>query len=134
MIVVEASAIVDALVGDPVNPQLLATLADEQLHAPALLDFEVASALRGHLLAGRLDAPRVEEAVDDFVVLTIERYLMTSSLNRILELRDNFTAYDAAYVLLAETLEAPLVTADDKLAQARRIGIDVRVMRPPANA
>jgi len=55
VIVVESSAMVDALVDEPANPELLALLADEELHAPALLDFEVASALRGHALGGKLD-------------------------------------------------------------------------------
>jgi predicted nucleic acid-binding protein len=129
VIVVEASAAVDALVGDPPNPRLLAMLADDELHAPALLDFEVASALRGHALAGKLTAARLAEAVDDFASLHIERYLMTGSLARILELRENFTIYDAAYVVLAEALQAPLVTADEKLAEARRLGVEVRVLR-----
>ena len=65
---------VDALVGDPVNPTLLALLADEELHAPALLDFEVASALRGHVLGGKLTANRMSEAVEDFRGLEIVRY------------------------------------------------------------
>src|SRR5262245_56563467 len=62
VIVIETSAVVNALVGDPANPRLLAALADEELHAPALLDFEVASALRGHVLAGKLDSLRLDEA------------------------------------------------------------------------
>src|SRR5262249_8498481 len=58
VIIIESSAMVDALVGNPANPHLLAAIADEDLHAPALLDFEVASALRGHLLAGKLNKER----------------------------------------------------------------------------
>jgi predicted nucleic acid-binding protein len=57
VIVIESSAMVDAIVGDPANPDLLALLADEELHAPALLDFEVASALRGHALEAPSSAP-----------------------------------------------------------------------------
>ena len=119
---------VDALVGDPANPNLLALLADEELHAPALLDFEVASALRGHALGGKLDPVRLEEAVDDFIAFRIERHPMTSLLGHILDLRDNFTAYDAAYLVLAQALEAPIVSADAKLEEATRLGIDVRVI------
>jgi predicted nucleic acid-binding protein len=129
VIVVESSAMVDALVDEPVNPQLLALLADEELHAPALLDFEVASALRGHALGGKLDPPRLDEAIEDFGALRIERHQMTGLLGHILALRDNFTAYDAAYVILAQALEAPLVTADDKLRGAERLGVDVRLLR-----
>jgi predicted nucleic acid-binding protein len=129
VIVVESSAMVDALVDEPVNPQLLALLADEELHAPALLDFEVASALRGHALGGKLDPPRLDEAIEDFSALRIERHQMTGLLGHILALRDNFTVYDAAYVILAQALEAPLVTADDKLRGAERLGVDVRLLR-----
>lgn len=130
MIVIEASAMVDALVGEPANPELLALLADEDLHAPALLDFEVASALRGHLLGKRLKATGVDAALDDFAALHIERHHLTGLLRHILRLRSNFTAYDAAYVVLAQALDAPLVTADAKLAEAGRLGIRVEVLVP----
>lgn len=129
MIVIESSAMVDALVDEPANPQLLALLADEELHAPALLDFEVASALRGHALGGKLDQRRLDEAIEDFSALRIERHQMTDLLGHILDLRDNFTVYDATYVVLAQGLEAPLVTADVKMNAAKRVGVDVRVLR-----
>ena len=127
MIVVESSAMVDALVGDPANPRLLALLADEDLHAPALLDFEVASALRGHLLGGKLDPVLLEEAVADFAAFRIERHHMTGLIGNMLELRDNFTVYDAAYLVLAKALEAPVVSADAKLKEATRLGLRVQV-------
>ncbi len=129
MIVIESSAMVDALVDEPVNPELLALLADEELHAPALLDFEVASALRGHALGGKLDQARLDEAVEDFSAFRIERHHMTDLLGHILDLRENFTVYDATYVILAQALEAPLVTADAKMNEAKRVGVDVRVFR-----
>jgi predicted nucleic acid-binding protein len=127
VIVVESSAMVDALVGDPANPSLLALLAEEDLHAPALLDFEVASALRGHALGGKLDPVRLDEAVEDFIAFRIERHPMTGLLGHMLDLRDNFTAYDAAYVVLARALDSPVVSADAKLREAARLGVDVRV-------
>jgi predicted nucleic acid-binding protein len=127
VIVVESSAMVDALVGDPANPNLLALLADEELHAPALLDFEVASALRGHLLGGRLDPVRLDEAVADFAAFGIERHQMTGLLRYMLDLRDNFTVYDAAYLVLAQALEAPVVSADAKLKEATRLGVKVQL-------
>ena len=127
MIVIDASAMVEALVGDPANPELLALLADEQLHAPTLLDFEVASALRGHVLGGKLDPVRLEEAVEDFIAFRIERHPMTDLLGHMLDLRDNFTVYDAAYLVLAQALEAPVVSADAKLRKATRLAIEVRV-------
>jgi predicted nucleic acid-binding protein len=127
VIVLESSAMVDALVDEPANPNLLALLADEELHAPALLDFEVASALRGHVLGGKLDPVRLDEAVEDFTAFRIERHQMTGLLGYLLDLRDNFTVYDAAYLVLAQALEAPVVTADAKLKEAARLGIQVRV-------
>lgn len=128
MIVIESSAMVHALVGDPANANLLALLADEQLHAPALLDFEVASGLRGHVLGGKLDPVRLDEAVEDFIAFRIERHPMTNLLGHMLDLRDNFTVYDAAYLVLAQALEAPIVSADAKLKEATRLGIDVLVV------
>jgi predicted nucleic acid-binding protein len=128
VIVVESSAMVDALVGDPANPDLLALLADEDLHAPALLDFEVASALRGHLLGGKLDPVRLDEAVAEFAAFHIERHQMTDLLGHMLDLRDNFTVYDAAYLVLARALEAPVVSADAKLKEATQLGIRVEVI------
>lgn len=127
MIVVETSAMVNALVDEPVDPELLALLADADLHAPALLDFEVASALRGHAMAGKLDEQRLEEAVEDFGAFTIERYQMTTALSRILDIKANFNAYDAAYVVLAQALGAPLVTCDAKLRESIRLGVDVHL-------
>lgn len=127
MIVVDASAMVSVLVDVSVDPELFGLLAREPLHAPALIDYEVASALRGHSLAGRLGRPRLAQALHDFGELTIERYQMTGMLDRVLGLRDNFTAYDAAYVVLAQGLGAPLVTCDSKLTAAQRFGVHVDV-------
>lgn len=130
MIVIEPSAVVDALVGDPVNPELLTLIATEELHAPSLLDFEVASAIRGHILGGLLSSERAATAIEDFVALDIERHTMTALLPDILALRHNFTVYDAAYVVLALALPAPLVTADAKLLEAQRVGVDVHLAFP----
>jgi predicted nucleic acid-binding protein len=127
VIVVDASAMVDVLVGEPVSGELLRIVTDNELHAPTLLDFEVASALRGHYLGKRLTAERVDVAVDDFAAMRVQRHTMSALLKPILALRDSFTAYDASYVVLAQALEAPLVTADAKLLEARRLDVDVRV-------
>jgi predicted nucleic acid-binding protein len=129
VIVIESSAMVDALVGNPANPRLLAAIADEDLHAPALLDFEVASALRGHALAGKLSTDRCTEAIEDFAALTIERHQMTSLLGHVLALMDNFTVYDAAYVVLSQALDAPLVTSDLKMREAERLGVTIQVFQ-----
>jgi predicted nucleic acid-binding protein len=129
VIVIEASAMVDVLVDDPVDSELLALIADEELHAPSLLDYEVASALRGHALGGKLTDEQVDDAVDDFSALTIERYPLSLMIRDVLDLSRDFTVYDAAYVVLAKALDAPLVTADAKLSGARRLGVDLRIFR-----
>ncbi len=129
MIVIEASAMVDALVDQPANPALLALIADSELHAPTLLDYEVASALRGHAMGGLLSDQRMANAVDDFSALRVERYALATMMRSVLDLKDNFTVYDAAYIVLAQALDAPLVTADTKLVGARTLGVDVQVLR-----
>lgn len=121
---------VDALVDEPANPELLALMADSEMHAPSLIDYEVASALRGHALGGKLADKQVEDAANDFNSFHIDRYPLSTMMHGVLDLRDNFTVYDAAYVVLALALEATLVTADVKLAEARKVGVDVRVIRP----
>jgi predicted nucleic acid-binding protein len=129
VIVVECSAMVDALVGSPANPKLLDIIATGDLHSPTLLDYEVASALRGHLRGGLLTTTALDIAMQDYTELHIERYELTGLLRDIMALRDSFTAYDAAYIVLAQALDAPLVTVDDKLREAERLGVDVRVCR-----
>lgn len=121
---------VDALVGDPANPELLALIADGELHAPSLLDYEVASALRGHVLGGKLSVTQLREVTEDFSAMRIERYPLSTMMRAVLDLHANYTASDASYVVLAQVLAAPLITADAKLLEARKVGVDVRVMRP----
>lgn len=121
---------VDALVGDPANPELLAVIADSELHAPSLIDYEVASALRGHVLGGKLADSQLEDATEDFSAMQIERYPLSTMMRAVLDLRANYTVYDAAYVVLAQALDAPLVTADSKMLEARKGGVDVRLLRP----
>jgi predicted nucleic acid-binding protein len=131
VIVIESSAVVDALVDDPANPELLALMADNDLHAPALLDYEVANALRGHARSGKLTDAQLNDATEDLNALHIQRYPLSTMLRDVLALRDNFTVYDAAYVVLAQVLDLPLITADTKLTEASRLGVNVRVLRPP---
>ena len=100
------------------------------LQAPTLIDYEVANALRGLVLGGALTPTRADQALEDFADIRIERHGLTRALTTILTLRDNFTAYDAAYVVLARALDAPLLTMDSKLLEARRLGIDVEYCAP----
>jgi predicted nucleic acid-binding protein len=118
LIVVDASALLEVLLGSPVAGGLAERLfaEGETLHAPHLLDVEVAQVLRRYALAGTFGADRGAEALEDLADFPIARYPHQPFLSRIWELRHNVTAYDAAYLALAEALVAPLVTRDAKLA------------------
>lgn len=115
MIVVDASAMVEALVGRAPDDQLLDLLAGD-LHAPYLLDVEVLSALRGLELANKIPAAVAAVAKATFFEFAITRYETQPLAERIWQLRHQFTAYDASYIALAEGLDASLLTCDKKLA------------------
>lgn len=121
MIVVDASAVIEVLLNTPAGVRVADRLfADgETLHAPHLLDLEVAQVLRRYALSAELDAARGAQALEDLAALPLSRYPHDVLLPRIWELRHNVTAYDAAYVALAEGLAAPLVTRDAALAASR---------------
>ncbi len=114
MIVVDASATVSALLN--AGPARRA-LADEQLHAPHLVDCEVANALRRGVAARRLEADAAWTALDRWRRLGVTRYPVTGFLDRVWELRENISAYDASYVALAELLDCSLLTADARLGR-----------------
>jgi len=119
VLVVDTSAVVDALAGRPPDERLLARLsADGDLHAPHLLDVELLHTLRRLVAAGHLSEDRAADARADFADLTILRYEHGFLADRIWELRHNLTAYDAAFVSLSETLDVRLVTCDRRLASA----------------
>lgn len=98
------------------------------LHAPHLLDIEVAQVMRRLTLAEELAPARAERALEDFVDLPIERHGHTAFLPRIWKLRTSVTAYDAAYIALAEGLAAPLLTCDSKLSRAYGHGARIELM------
>ncbi|ACK52373.1 PilT protein domain protein [Methylocella silvestris BL2] len=120
MIVVDASALLEALLRTPsaktVEDRLFA--AGQTLHAPHLLDVEVAQVIRRYALSGEIDRARGGLALADLADLPLRRYPHDFLLPRIWDLRNNLTAYDAAYVALAEALDAPLLTRDRRLAAA----------------
>jgi predicted nucleic acid-binding protein len=95
------------------------------LHVPALCDVEVASSLRRLLLRGILSEERAEEALRDYMDLPLTLHGHQNLLARILSLRNNFSAYDATYVVLAERLGGRLVTGDEGLARAMESHLDV---------
>ncbi len=115
MIVVDASAMVEALVGRDAEPELLDALAGD-LEAPHLLDVEVVSALRGLELGGKLAQAVAAQARHDHFAFAITRHDLEPLAERIWQLRHQFTTYDASYLALAEALAAPLFTCDAKLA------------------
>ena len=123
MIVADASAILELLLrtdaGSVVEERLLRR--GETIHAPSLVDVEVAHVLRRYVSRGAMTAKRARVAIDVLVAFPMERYTHEPLLPRMWELRDNLTAYDAAYVALAEGLRAPLLTCDARLAGAPRI-------------
>ena len=118
MIVIDASAVLEVLLRTSAAQQIEDRIfsSAETLHAPHLLDLEVVQALRRYTASKNMGAERGLEAVVDLVGFPITRYPHDLFLYRIWELRHNMTAYDAAYVALAESLSAPLLTRDKRLA------------------
>lgn len=128
MIVVDCAAVVDALTGVPGTDELRAQLAAEDLHAPSLVDFEVVSAVRGLTLRGHLSPTRAEDLLTDFDDLSLQRWPSADALRRrAFQLRDNVSAYDAAYVALAEALDCTLVTRDGRLARSSGHSAQIQV-------
>lgn len=120
MIVVDASALIEVLLGAPAAPAIERRLFEpgETLHAPHLLDAEVAQVIRRYAASGAIDALRGSEALADLADFPLRRYSHEFLLPRVWELRHNLTAYDAIYVALAEALDAPLLTRDARMAEA----------------
>ena len=120
MIVLDASAAIEWLLQSPTGIKVDKRIfsPSESLHTPHLLDIEVAQVLRRYLREKIIGAQRGQEALEDLADLPVSRYPHDFLLPRIWELRATLTAYDAAYVALAEALEAPLLTCDGKIASA----------------
>jgi predicted nucleic acid-binding protein len=120
MIVVDASAVLEALLRTPAVTAVEQWLFEpsQTLHAPHLLDVEVAQVVRRYAANGEIDADRGRMALDDLADLPLHRYPHDFLLPRVWDLRNNLTAYDAMYVALAEVLDVPLLTRDTRLAAA----------------
>lgn len=119
MIVADTSAIVDALVGRPVQPALVARLGqDPDISAPHLIDVEFLHVLRRMVRASALSQARADDARTDFDDLAIVRYPHQPLADRIWQLRDTVSAYGAAFLSLAEALGVPLITCDARMARS----------------
>lgn len=120
MIVVDASVVAELVLRLPRAEAAAARVLDdaEDLHAPHLIDLEVASVLRRSVAAGDVSAAQAAAALELHRSLPITRYGYDALFARVWELRANLTPYDAAYVALAEALGAPLVTFDAHVARA----------------
>jgi len=119
MIVLDASVCIEWALHTPVGEHVAQWLAQHSaLCAPQLIDLEVAQVLRRFVVRGEVSYERATAALAHFSALDIQRYDHAPLLPRIWELRANLTAYDAAYVALAEILTATLLTADERLASA----------------
>jgi predicted nucleic acid-binding protein len=122
------------LVGASSGRVLARKLLDHEfrVHTPHLAVIETASVLRGLVRASKLTEFRARSALQDLAELPIVRHPHEPLLERVWQLRANLTAYDAAYVALAETLKATLVTCDSRLGRAAPSAVMVEVVRPDA--
>jgi predicted nucleic acid-binding protein len=128
MIVVDASCVVEIILRRPkyaaISERLL---SGEELCAPHLIDIEACHAIRRLWLDGDISAARGQAALEDLADAPIKRLPHVDLIASIWKLRTNLSAYDAAYVALAEALDAPLATCDKKLAAAAGQRIQVNV-------
>ena len=130
MIVVDASVIIELLLRTAAANAIVERLirANESWHAPHLIDVEVAQVIRRYVIRDELDSASGEVLVELLRELPIRRYSHQPLLPRMWQLRENMTAYDAAYVALAEGLSATLVTRDRALAQVPNVRATVEVL------
>lgn len=133
MIVLDASALVELLLGTGLGRSVAERIADPGLglHVPHLADVEVTQVLRRLVRDGQLDAASAASALRDLRALDLERHPHELLLERVWALRDRLTAYDAVYVALAEALDAVLLTSDARLARAPGLGRRVQLVQQP---
>lgn len=127
MIVVDASVVVDSLLGH-LDPEMFSRIKRSQLGAPDILDVDVASALRGLWLGQKLNETGLHEAVEDLGEFAAVRFTSTLLIPRAMRLRANLSVYDATYVALAEALKCTLLTRDRRLAEAPGVQCTVEVV------
>jgi predicted nucleic acid-binding protein len=127
MIVADASAVVEVLLNTSRAAAIASRLfaGGQTIHAPYLVDVEVLQVLRRYVSASTVANARAREMMQDYLDMDLKRYPHDVLLERMWELRHNFTAYDAAYIALAEALEAPLITCDRALTSGHRAEVVV---------
>ena len=131
MIVVDTSAVLSILLGRPAVLGLAdRVLSDGDLHAPHLLDVEFQHALWRLARTGAISDDRASDARTDLADMAVARYPHVPLADRMWDLRHNMTAYDAAFVVLAEILAVPLITCDARLARAPGHRAAVEVFLP----
>jgi predicted nucleic acid-binding protein len=130
VIVLDASILANVVADDQRTGRLararLAEAGDAAI--PDLADVETVAVLRKRWLAGDLTDGRFRRAIDDLLDLPLARFPVGPLMRRAFELRANVTAYDAAYIALAEGLACPLVTGDARLAAAPRVNCEIEVL------
>jgi predicted nucleic acid-binding protein len=125
VIVADASVLVSSLLGGMAAQRLL---EEQQVQVPTHVDVEVAHAFRKHVQLGWLTADEGWRLLNAYRWMAVTRHYIFSMFDRIWELRDNLTAYDAAYVALAEAIDCPLVTADARLSRAPGLRCTITVL------
>lgn len=130
MIVIDASAVLELILRSSKAKMVEQKVFDlkRTMHAPQLIDVEVTQVIRRYTAAGELDLGRGRAAIADLLDFPINRYPHDFLLPRMWELRNNLTAYDAAYVALAEALGAPLLTCDQRLTAAPGIQAEIELV------
>jgi predicted nucleic acid-binding protein len=130
VIVVDASAFLAVLLNTDAGRRVAEVIWSPatSLHAPRLLDIEVLQVLRRHVLSGAMTAERGAIGLEALGQLDIARYGHEELLPRIWTLKQNLSAFDAAYIALAEALDAPLLTLDARLASAPGHQAEVRLI------
>ena len=134
MTVLDASALVELVLHTSAGRTIATRIADPAvgLHVPHLADVEVAQALRRYARDGELDATAAAVALDDLRALDLQRHSHEPLLDRVWDLRENLSAYDAVYVALAEALDSVLLTCDGRLARAPGTAPRVELVKPMA--
>ena len=129
MFVLDASGAVELVLNTAAGKRIANRIDDpaESIHAPHLIDVEVAHVLRRYALLGVLSAARCEQALGQWRELDVERYSHGLFLDRMWQLRHNVSAYNAAYVALTEALSTVLVTGDGRLQRAPGLAIRIEL-------